>query len=133
MGQLSKYGDDEFLYLSPTEIVARVAASDPTLAQVSAMAVTEQIRIGWLGNPAVEKLYDLGNTGVWAARAAGVNSPEREGNYNTGLVAARLLSGANSVAVLLDNTITALGVANGHLAALAACIDTNRLKTIETP
>lgn len=45
-----------------------MAASDPTLAQVSAMAVEEQIRIGWMDNPAIDTLYSMTSSGVWVAR-----------------------------------------------------------------
>lgn len=87
------YEDNLFLRMSPAGIIARVAASDPTLAVVSALSVDEQIRIGWLGNPAVERLYELTSAGVWTPRT---DTSGRVGVSDTSVQAYSLVSAYQS-------------------------------------
>lgn len=67
MGAKLPYKDGEFLFLSATELIARVAANDPTLAVISAASATELIRVGWSQNPNVALLYSLTSAGVWVS------------------------------------------------------------------
>jgi hypothetical protein len=115
------------------------------------MAVTELKRIGWLDNPVINRLYDLGNTGVWIARQDSITPIERGIRYYLGLVSNQLDTtvAGDGIAKVLGDRITearmdrldtdlstlntSIGSAVAHLAALVACIDGNRLKTIETP
>jgi len=97
------------------------------------MSTLELKRIGWLGNPAVDRLYALGNTGVWVELEVSTTPVARLNLTNTGYTAARLLSGANSVADLLDDVNTALGVTNGYLATLAACVDGTAFRVDQIP
>ena len=99
MGSLSKFADGEFLRCSPQDIAVRVADSNPTLAQVSAMAVEEQIRIGWLGNPAVDILYSLTSAGVWTPRTD----------------ASGLVEEANSTGIKAQTTIATYAVSRGRV------------------
>lgn len=71
------FPDGYFLEKSPAEIIAKV--NTVTLANISLLSAEELLRIGWLGNPIIDKLYKIGSTGLWVAReqnAAGTSPLE---------------------------------------------------------
>jgi hypothetical protein len=58
--------DNYFRELSMAGIVSKV--STITLAEISRLSADELLRIGWLGNPAIDILYSITSAGVWVAR-----------------------------------------------------------------
>jgi len=108
---------DGYLYdLTPAELIAWVA--QVTLATISTYTTRELIRIGWYNNPVVDKLYKLGSAGTWVV---GVSTTGKAIVYDETANAA------------LTNILTQVTATANATAQLASCIDTNRLKTVETP
>lgn len=98
------YEDDAFLRMSPAGIIARVAANDPSLAIVSALSIQEQIRIGWIGNPAVEHLYELTSAGVWIARTDASGYSTDVSALNSNVTNERQILGATTPGVSQPTT-----------------------------
>lgn len=65
---MSNLPDNYFRRFTPAELIAAIAASQPTLAQLSLENAGELERIGWTNNPIVDILYSLTSAGVWIAR-----------------------------------------------------------------
>lgn len=105
------FPDNWFQDNNPADIVAKVA--EITLAEISTWTNDELIRVGWADNYIIERLYDLGNTGIWIARTAGTNGIERE------------------IAAEIAGVTEAVALSTAELELLTACIDNNRLKTVE--
>ncbi len=111
--------DNWFREHSPADIIEQVGKT--TLAVISQWTDGELDRVGWNDNRIVNRLYDLGDTGVWAARQTGLTPIDA------------------AVVAVMDNVLLAVGAVEAvgidnraELVKLTNCIDVNRLKTVET-
>ena len=110
---------DFFRDKSPASIISIVGTL--TLATISTWTDRELDRVGWNDNHIIDRLYDLGNTGIWAARQTGLTPIDA------------------AVVAVMGDVVTAVAAVEGtcadtvtELVKLTDCIDMNRLKTVET-
>ena len=107
--------DGYVLRLTPAQL-ATWAQTTVTLAVISTWTLPELVRIGWylgtiekpIKNPFVDDLYQLGFTGIWAARQASTTPIEKYTQAYLSLLDSNLTTtgSATGIAKVLSDRIT---------------------------
>lgn len=130
MGMSQRIDKGALLRMSPAQLIAFVART--TLAEISSWSTQDLIDIGWLNNPTVDRLYDLGNTGVYAARQGSTTPIERYQQAYLDSIAARLdITTAGGIGKTMADRVTEARMLNASAYALQAMPDTVNVVSTE--